>query len=75
MAELAAAIDGAQSVAWRLGTTRAGCLEARDLYCRLEDARVELERLRFITAQLRAEIDPWLAEQLGALQPPETPGD
>lgn len=65
MAELAAAIDGAQRVAWQLGSAPGGSVEARELYGRLEDARIELERLRGVTAQLRAEVEPWLIDQLG----------
>jgi len=66
MAELAAAIDGAQRVAWQLGgTSGTTSLEARELYSRLEDARVELEALRGVTAQLREELEPWLVQHLG----------
>jgi len=65
MAELAAAIEGAQRVAWQLGTSNGGSVEARELYGRLEAARVELEALRGVTAQLREELEPWLVEQLG----------
>ena len=65
MAELAAAIDGAQRVAWQLGSARHASLEARELYSRLEAARLELESLRRGTRQLREEIDPWLVEHLG----------
>lgn len=64
MAELAAAIEGAQRVAWQLGTARGASVEARELYRQLEAARIELERLRGVTAHLREEIDPWLAAQL-----------
>jgi hypothetical protein len=65
MAELAAAIEGAQRVAWQLGSATRASLEARELYGRLEAARVELESLRRGTRRLREEIDPWLVEQLG----------
>lgn len=65
MAELAAAIDGAQRVAWQLGSATHASLEARELYARLEAARLELESLRRGTRQLRHELDPWLVEQLG----------
>ena len=73
MAELAAAIEGAQRVAWQLGTTPSASLEARELYRQLETARIELERLRGVTAQLREEIEPWLADQLGRMDDPEGP--
>ena len=65
MAELAAAIDSAQRVAWHLGSATAASLEARELYARLEAARLELEALRLDTRRLRREIDPWLVEQVG----------
>ena len=66
MAELAEAIEGAQRVAWQLGTATHGSFEARELYARLEAARLELEALRHGARRLREEIEPWLAEQIGA---------
>ena len=72
MAELAAAIDGAQRVAWQLGSAQHASLEARELYGQLEAARLELESLRRGTRRLREEIDPWLVEHLGW---PGTPED
>jgi hypothetical protein len=65
MAELAVAIEGAQRVAWQLGNAQHASLEARDLYGRLEAARVELDSLRRGTRSLSQEIDPRLIEQLG----------
>lgn len=65
MAELAAAIEGAQRVAWQLGTATNGSGEARELYARLEAARIELESLRLGARRLREEVEPWLAEQMG----------
>lgn len=65
MAELAAAIDGAQRVAWQLGSASRASLEARELYTQLEAARLELEALRLGTRRLREELNPWLVEQLG----------
>ena len=65
MAELAAAIEGAQRVAWQLGTATNGSQEARDLYTQLEGARVELESLRLGARRIRDEIEPWLIEQVG----------
>jgi hypothetical protein len=41
MAELAAAIEGAQRVAWQLGSAEHASFEARELYGRLEAARLE----------------------------------
>ncbi|MEJ7776773.1 MAG: hypothetical protein WKF52_05180 [Sphingomicrobium sp.] len=65
MAELAAAIDGAQRVAWQLGSADGASLEARELYGQLEAARLELEALRGITRRLREELDLWLVDHLG----------
>jgi hypothetical protein len=65
MAELAAAIEGAQRVAWQLGTATNGSGEARELYTQLEAARVELESLRLGAHRLRGELEPWLAENIG----------
>ena len=65
MAELATAIEGAQRVAWQLGSAKGGSAEARELYGQLEAARIELEQLRGATRRLREEIDPWLVNQLG----------
>ena len=65
MAELAAAIEGAQRVAWQLGTAANGSFEARELYGRLEAARTELESLRLGSRALRQEIEPWLIDHVG----------
>jgi hypothetical protein len=46
LAELAKAIDEAQKVAWRLGVQEGDDAEAKDLYERLEAARVEVDALR-----------------------------
>lgn len=50
-AELAEAIESAQRLAWQLGTLGAGSEEARELYGRLEAAKVELDQLRESGAQ------------------------
>lgn len=74
MAELAAAIEGAQRVAWQVGSGHHASSEARELYGELEAARVELETLRGVRRPSPAEIDPWLVEQLGwpgSLEGPE----
>jgi len=44
--QLAQAIDSAQRVAWRLGAQECTSSEARDLYGRLEAARIELDSIR-----------------------------
>ena len=46
LAELAEAIDQAQKVAWRLGGAEGNNPEAKELYGRLEAARVEVDALR-----------------------------
>ncbi|MDQ3482984.1 MAG: hypothetical protein M3448_06220 [Pseudomonadota bacterium] len=48
LARLSEAIDGAQRVAWQLRTSESVSQEARELYSRLETARVELESLRVL---------------------------
>ena len=45
-AQLSEAIDSAQRVAWQLGTREQSSPEVRELYGRLEAARVELDSLR-----------------------------
>jgi hypothetical protein len=46
LAELADAIESAQSLAWQLGTEDRTSGEARKLFARLEAARLELESIR-----------------------------
>lgn len=65
MSELAEAIEGAQRVAWQLGSGAAESGEARELYGQLEAARIELETLRGITRRPREDIDPWLVRHIG----------
>lgn len=67
LAQLSDAIEGAQRLAWQLGTRHHPSLEARELYGRLEAARIELESLRGVTSNRRAGELPdseWL-EALG----------
>jgi hypothetical protein len=45
-AQLSDAIEGAQRLAWQLGTRDCTSDEARELYGRLEAARLELNSLR-----------------------------
>lgn len=65
IAQLADAIEGAQRLAWQLGTHEGASIEARELYGRLEAARVELESLRASgrVSDIRLEVD-WL-QRLG----------
>ena len=65
MAELATAIDDAQRVAWQLGAAPGASLEARELYGRLEAARVELEELRGIAHACADDLEPMLLRRLG----------
>jgi hypothetical protein len=51
LARLAEAIEGAQRLAWQLRTDESSSLEARELYGRLESARIELESLRGLTSR------------------------
>lgn len=75
MSDLAAAIDGAQQVAWQLGTAPGASAEARELYARLEAARLELEALRSVTAELRQDIERSLVDGhawfAGSMGPPD----
>lgn len=75
IAELSAAIDGAQRLAWQLGTAPGASVEARELYAQLEAARLELEALRGVTAQLREELERSLVERLGWTGSPHEPDD
>jgi hypothetical protein len=46
LAKLAEAIAQAQKVVWRIGVSEGDSAEAKDLYCRLEAVRAEVEALR-----------------------------
>ena len=46
LAKLAEAIAQAQKVVWRIGVSEGDSAEAKDLYCRLEAVRAEVEGLR-----------------------------
>jgi hypothetical protein len=60
-ARLAEAIDGAQRLAWQLGTNQQTSTEARELYGRLEAARIELDSLRGLASGRDFQIEPnWL---------------
>jgi hypothetical protein len=69
LAELAASIDEAQRIAWRLGVTEGDNAEAKELYGRLEAARVEVESLRRGGAWTRepVELPPqWMKSFFGS---------
>ena len=64
-AQLAEAIEGAQRLAWQLGTQETTSTEARELYGRLEAARIELDSLRGLQAGPACAIDPDWLQKLG----------
>lgn len=65
IARLAEAIDGAQRLAWQLRTSGSSSHQARELYSRLETARVELESLRSVASSPPPASDPDWLEKLG----------
>jgi hypothetical protein len=64
LAELADAIESAQLLAWQLGTAERPSTEARELYGRLEAARIEVETMRGISLHTPLAEPAWL-EALG----------
>jgi hypothetical protein len=70
-AQLAEAIDGAQHLAWQLGTRDSKSAEARELYGRLEAARQELDSLRGLQIGGGLAIDPDWLQKLGFQPGPE----
>jgi hypothetical protein len=68
--QLAQAIEGAQRLAWQLGTCGGASAEARDLYGRLEVARLELDSLRGLTCKPGFEIEPNWLQRFGWGSPP-----
>ena len=75
LARLAEAIEGAQQVAWQLRTYESASGEARELYGRLEAARLELESLSGLRRQPRDPIDPHWLEKLGWSSSLSNPAD
>ena len=72
-AQLADAIEGAQQVAWQLGRSSDASSAARELYRRLEIARLELEALRGVGDRPPIPTDrDWLSKLgwSGALKDP-----
>lgn len=74
-AQLADAIEGAQTLAWQLGTRDVTSIQARELYGRLEAVRVELESLRGMRALPRTMTDPDWPQALGWGRDPAGIGD
>jgi hypothetical protein len=61
LAELAAAVDDAQVLLWRIGVLEGDNADAKKLYGRLEATRAEIESLRGIQDLARDAIDPnWM---------------
>ncbi len=64
-ARLTAAIEGAQSLAWQLGTRDSTAAQACELYGRLEAARIELDSLRGLARQPDFGIEANWLQKLG----------
>lgn len=60
LAELASAIESAQRLAWQLGTAARPSPEARELYGRLEAARIEVESMRGVSVHANRAEPSWL---------------
>lgn len=61
LAELAAAVDEAQVLLWRIGVLEGDNPDAKELYGRLEGARAEIECLRGVRELGRDKLDPdWM---------------
>ena len=73
-AQLAEAIEGAQRLAWQLGTQQTNSVEARELYARLEAARVELDTLRGLRGGSACAIEPYWLQKLGFAVSPDLQG-
>jgi hypothetical protein len=71
LAQLAEAIEGAQRLAWQLGTQEVTSVEARQLYGRLELARLELDSLRRLLGNAGGAIEPDWLQKLGFAPFPE----
>lgn len=62
-AQLEEAIEAAQRLAWQLGSQQSTSDEARELYGRLHEARIQLDSLRGFGRQKAPEVEPdWLQE-------------
>lgn len=59
------AIEGAQRLAWQLRTDESASGDARELYSRLEQVRLELESLRGIATRPADLADPEWLRKLG----------
>lgn len=64
-ARLSEAIEGAQRLAWQLGTHEGASNDARELYGRLEAARLELDSLKGLVGRPIDRAGPDWLHQLG----------
>ena len=65
LAQLADAIENAQSLAWQLGAQERTSAEARRLYGRLEEVRLELDSIRGIVGPVTGRMEPGWLQKLG----------
>lgn len=65
LAQISEAIESAQHLAWQLGTRDGSSNEARELYGRLEAARLEIETLRRIGLYESTKFEPDWLQKLG----------
>ena len=70
-AQLAEAIEGAQRLAWQLGTESKTSNEAREIYGRLEAARIELDALRGLATGPACAVEQDWLQRLGLAPGPD----
>ena len=75
LAELADAIESAQRLAWQLGTRAQTSSEVRELYGRLEAARLELDSLQGLAREQVFNIEPNWLRKFGWSEPLGDPAD
>ena len=75
LAQLADAIEGAQRLACQLGTRAQTSSEARELYGRLEAARLELDSLQGLAREQVFNIEPNWLRKFGWSEPPGDPAN
>ena len=65
LAQLEEAIEAAQRLAWQLGSRQSTSEEARELYGRLHEARLQLDSLRGINRSEAPDVEPNWLQKLG----------
>ena len=75
LAQLADAIESAQCLAWQLGAQERTSAEARRLYGRLEEVRMELESIRGLVGAKSWRMEPDWLQMLGWAPIRELPPD